>query len=48
MQDGMNANELQELKAALLRVERFEILEILRNADSKEDAIAALIQRMKA
>lgn len=45
---GMNANELQELKAALLKVERLEVLAILREADSLQEAIAAIEQRLKA
>lgn len=45
---GMNANELQELKAALLKAERMEILDLLRNANSKQEAITALEQRLKA
>lgn len=45
---SMNANELQEFKAALIRVERYELLEILRNAESLPEAIAALEQRIKA
>ena len=45
---SMNANELQEFKAALVKVERYELLEILRNAESLQDAIAALEQRIKA
>lgn len=43
--NGMNANELQELKAALLKAERLEILAILREADSLDDAIKAIEQR---
>ena len=45
---GMNALELQELKAALLKVERLELLAILQDAESKEAAIDALRQRLKA
>lgn len=41
----MNANELQELKAALLKAERLEILEILRDAENLEEAIKAIEQR---
>ena len=44
----MNAQELQELKAALLKAERMEMLAILRDADDLEEAIAALEQRLKA
>lgn len=43
--NGMNASELQELKAALLKAERLEILAILREADSLDDAIKAIEQR---
>ena len=38
--NGMNAIELQELKA-----ERLEILAILRDAKTLDDAIAAIEQR---
>ena len=48
MPKGMNAQELQELKAALLKAERMEMLAILRDADDLEEAIAALEQRLKA
>lgn len=48
MEKGMNANELQELKAALLKAERLEILAILEGADTLEEAIAAIEQRLKA
>lgn len=48
MEKGMNVSELQELKAALLKAERMEILAILRDAENKEEAIAALEQRLKA
>ncbi len=44
----MNAQELQELKAALLKAERMEMLAILRDAEDKQEAIAALEQRLKA
>ena len=48
--NGMNAIELQELKAALLKAallkaERLEILAILRDAKTLDDAIAAIEQR---
>ena len=43
--NGMNVNELQELKAALLKAERLEILMILRDAESLDDAIRILEQR---
>ena len=43
--NGMNAHELQELKAALLKVERLEVLAILRDAESLEEAIKAIEQR---
>lgn len=45
---GLNAQELQELKAALLKAERMEMLAILRDADDLQEAIAALEQRLKA
>ncbi|HIT00184.1 MAG TPA: hypothetical protein IAA59_08090 [Candidatus Faecaligallichristensenella faecipullorum] len=49
MQDkGMNAQELQELKAALLKAERLEMLAILRDAESLQEAVQALEQRLKA
>lgn len=44
----MNAQELQELKAAVLKVERLEMLAILQDADSVEAAVEALRQRLKA
>ncbi len=43
--EGMNAVELQELKASLLKAERLEILEILRKAKNLDDAIKAIEQR---
>lgn len=46
--EGMNAQELQELKAALLKAERLEMLAILRDAESLQEAVAALEQRLKA
>lgn len=42
---GMTAVELHELKAALLKAERLEILEILRNVCSLAEAIKAIEQR---
>lgn len=45
-EQGMNAIELQELKASLLKAERLEILEIMRNAESLESAAEAIRQRM--
>lgn len=45
---GLNAQELQELKAALLKAERMEMLAILRDAGDLQEAIAALEQRLKA
>lgn len=49
MQDkGMNAQELQELKAALLKAERLEMLAILRDVESLQEAVQALEQRLKA
>lgn len=48
MHEGMNASELQELKAALLKAERLEILAILQDAESVDDAIKALQQRLQA
>lgn len=44
----MNAQELQELKAALLKAERLEMLAILRDAESLQEAVQALEQRLKA
>lgn len=43
--NGMNAQELLELKAALLKVERLEVLAILRDAESLDEAIKAIEQR---
>lgn len=48
MEKGMNACELQELKEALLKAERLEMLAILRDAESVDDAIKAIEQRLKA
>ncbi len=45
---GMNANELQELKAALLKAERLEMLAILRDAESLQEAVTAIEQRLMA
>lgn len=45
---GMNAAELQEFKAALLKAERYEILETLRNAQTLEDAVTLIEQRIRA
>ena len=45
---GMNPAELQELKAALLKLERLEILAILREAETLEEAIQLIEQRAKA
>lgn len=45
---SMTANELQELKAALLKAERLEMLAIIRDAESLQDAINAIEQRLKA
>lgn len=42
---GMTRDELQELKAALLKAERLEILAILHDAKSLEEAIIAIEQR---
>ncbi len=44
----MNAQELQELKAALLKAERLEMLAILRDVESLQEAVQALEQRLKA
>lgn len=43
--EGMNAIELQEFKASLLKAERLEILEILREAEDLDAAIEAIRQR---
>lgn len=43
--EGMNAVELQEFKASLLKAERLEILEILREAENLDAAIEAIRQR---
>ena len=48
MDKGMNATELQEYKSALLKAERLELLLILKDADTLEDAIKAIEQRVKA
>ena len=48
MENGLNAVEVQELKAALLKAERLELLAILYEAQSIEEAISAIKQRIKA
>ena len=45
MCEGMNPNELQEFKAALLKAERLEVLDILRKANDLEEALAAIEHR---
>ena len=44
----MNSAELHEFKAALLKVERYEILEIIRKAETLEDAVRLIEQRIRA
>ena len=44
----MNPTELKALTDALLKAERFEMLAILRDSKSVDDAVKALEQRMKA
>ena len=48
MHEGMNATELQEYKSTLLKAERLELLLILRDAETLDDAIKAITQRIKA
>ena len=48
MAKGMNANELQELKETLLKAERLELLAIAKDAESLQEVIQALEQRLKA
>lgn len=48
MYKGLNVAEVQELKAALLKAERLELLVILYETQSVEDAINAIKQRIKA
>ena len=48
MGNGFNAVEVQELKAALLKAERFELLVILYESQSLDEAIQAIKQRIKA
>ena len=45
---GMNSAELQEFKALVLKTERFEVLEILCEAENLDDAIKAIRQRLNA
>ena len=45
--EGMNASELQKLKAALLKAERLEVLAILRDAENLNEAIKILEQWKK-
>ncbi len=42
---GMTRDELEELKAALLKAERLEIMMILREAKSLEEAYELIKQR---
>ena len=42
---GMTRDELKELKAALLKAERLEIMMILREAKSLEEAYELIKQR---
>lgn len=42
---SMNAQELQLFEKYVLKAERLEILELLRHAESLEDAIKAIEQR---
>ena len=44
-ENGMTRCELEEFKAALLKAERLEILMILRDAKSLDEAIKAIEQR---
>ena len=43
--NNMTRDELEELKAALLKAERLEILWILREAESLDDAVRIIEQR---
>lgn len=45
---GMNTLELKELKAALLKAERLDLLVLLMSAKSIEEAVEAIKQRLKA
>lgn len=42
---GMTRDELEELRAALLRAERLEILALLRDCDDLAEAIAVVERR---
>lgn len=46
MEKGMNTSELRELKAALIKAERLEVLAICTK--SVDEAIKTLEQRLKA
>ena len=48
MDKGMTPAELQALTDALLKAERLEMLMILRDMDSIEEAVKALEQRIRA
>lgn len=48
MEKGMNTSELQELKQAWIKAERLELLAILRDVKSVDEAIKTLEQRLKA
>jgi len=45
---GMNTLELKELKAALLKAERLDLLVLLMSAKNVEEAVEAIKQRLKA
>lgn len=48
MDEGMNAQELQVLTAAILKADRLELLEMLRKAENLQEAISNLEQRLQA
>lgn len=48
MAKGMNGHELQALTDALLKAERLELLSVLENASTLQQAIDALKNRLKA
>ena len=48
MDNGLNAVEIQHFKEAILKAERYELLTILYESATIEEAIQAIKQRIKA
>lgn len=47
MEKGMTPEELRELKAALLKAERLEMLSLIYASDDTQTAIAVLLERLE-